>query len=217
MQVTNYRNIYIKLINDRSPDKPDRSVIEAALPFVQQAQSQDTVILFLASHGISDVAGNYYFVPRDGIEEDLDRLEDGGTIETLMPWTTFFDTLRLTAGRRLLIVDTCQAANIEGKFESHSLMKRSASSRFFFMLASKGDEESQEYPAGRQGLFTYSLINAMSTQSDANKNGLLSPFEIFSGASRIVEKNRDKQIGPQTPQFIAPTFENGFELVRAAR
>ncbi|QKQ25380.1 caspase family protein [Candidatus Reidiella endopervernicosa] len=208
-----FRRVHTRLINDASANKPDRATIREALAFIHQAQPEDTVILFLASHGISDEAGNYYFVPRDAVEADLDRLIDGGEIESLMPWTTFFESLRLTAGRRLLMVDTCQARNIEGRFEAHSLMKRSASSLFSLMLASKGDEESQEYPNTRHGLFTHSVLAAMSESSDSNADGQLTLRELFAGAAPIVESQRDKRIGPQTPQLIAPSQVEDFPLV----
>jgi len=209
-----FSKVFTKLISDNADDKPDRGVISDALAFIHQAQSEDTVIIFLASHGISDEAGNYYFVPRDAVPEDLDRLMDGGVIESLMPWNNFFDALRLSAGKRLLVVDTCQARNIEGRFESHSLMKRSASSLFSLMLASKGDEESQEHPASKHGLFTYSLLHAMTPTSDTDDDGVLTLRELYHGVSPIMEGQRDKRIGPQTPQLIAPQSVVDYPLLR---
>lgn len=199
-----FRRVHSRLINDNTPEKPTRAAILDALSFIEQAEAADTVVVFLASHGISDRAGNYYFVPRDARPDDLARLEKGGEIRSLIPWTAFFDTFRKTAGRRLLIVDTCQARNIEGRFESHSLMKRSSASLFSLMLASKGDEESQEFPDSRHGLFTYSLLTALSDENDRNGDGYLSQTELFEAAARIVEKHRDREIGPQTPQLVAP-------------
>ena len=52
-------------------DYLSREAILAALQFVQQAQAEDTVIVFLASHGLSDKAGNYYLVPRDVTRKDV--------------------------------------------------------------------------------------------------------------------------------------------------
>ena len=85
---------------------------------MEQAGQDDTVVIFLASHGLSDTAGNYYFVPRDVVAQDIANAQKGEKVTSLIPWTVFFDALRDSAGRRVLIVDTCQARSIEGKFEA---------------------------------------------------------------------------------------------------
>ncbi len=199
-----YRRVHTRLINDDAGEKPTRAVIERSLEWVRQARGIDTVVVFLASHGISDQQGNYYFVPRDARFEDIDRLISGGRIESLVPWTTFFDGLRMAAGRRLLIVDTCQASKIEGHFESHSFLKRSAASLFSLMLASKGGEYSQEHAATGHGLFTYSLLESMTPATDADHDGLLTQEEIFARAAKLVDRDYDRRAGPQTPQLVAP-------------
>lgn len=209
-----FRHVHLKLINDFTDEKPDRRTVLAALQFIRQAQAADSVAIFLASHGISDSAGNYYFVPRDATASDLERITSGGKIESLLPWTVFFDALRGIPGRRLLIVDTCQARNIEGRFESHSLMKRSAASQFSLMLASKGEEESQEHPKAKHGLFTYSLLQAMQSQADSNRDGALTLNEWFASAAAILERERDRRIGPQTPQLIVPPALNDLTLIQ---
>lgn len=212
-----YREIHVRLITDHTDEKPLRDTITRGLEFVRSARGNDTVVVFLASHGISDKLGDYYFVPRDASTEDIDRLIGGGKIETLVPWTTFFNGLRMAAGRRLLIVDTCQASKIEGRFESHSFLKRSAASLFSLMLASKGGEYSQEHAATGHGLFTYSLLAAMDRKADADHNGLLTQQEIFATAARIVDRDRDRRTGPQTPQLVAPDPLGDTPLVGAAR
>ena len=161
------------------------------------------MVVFLASHGMSDKQGNYFFVPRDAKRADIDALLDGnGTTDaaSLIGWQDISAALRNTAGRRLLIVDTCQARQIFGQVEDFPLLKRSASSRVAFILASKGDEESQEYAAGKHGLFTYGLLEGLKGGADRG----LTVADWFGNAARTVDQLRDRRIGPQTPQFIAP-------------
>jgi hypothetical protein len=214
-----FGRVLVRVLSDFSEIKPDRAAVQQALQFVQQARPQDTAMIFLASHGVSDTAGNYYFVPRDARAEDLEALARGRTGEpaSLLPWTAFFDALRATAGRRLLIVDTCQARNIEGRFEAHSLLKRSAASTFPLLVASKGDEESQEYAPGKHGLFTYALLQALVPESDANRDGVVSLAELFEAARPLVERLRDKRSGPQTPQIVAPPPLGNLPLMRVGR
>jgi len=199
-----FNEVHTKVLSDNVALLPERKKIIEALDFLNHAEPNDTVAIFLASHGISDPAGNYYFVPRDSERDDLTKVANGEKAESLISWKVFFNTLRNATGRRLLIVDTCQAQNIEGKFEAHSLLKRSASSLFSLIVASKGDEYSQEYSLGKHGLFTYSLINSLNARSDKNKDGKVSLIELFDSSSKLVDQLREKSVGPQTPQIIAP-------------
>jgi WD40 repeat protein len=200
----NFQKVHTHILSDTAEIKPERELILTALKFVEQAGPDDAVVIFLASHGLSDAAGNYYFVPRDVVAQDIANAQKGGKVSSLIPWTAFFEALRGAAGRRVLIVDTCHAKNIEGRFEAHSLMKRSASSQFALIVAAKGDEESQEYAPAKHGLFTYSMLTALQGDSDADKDGSVSLGEIFQASLPVVEKLRHKQAGPQTPQMVAP-------------
>ncbi len=213
-----YSRVNTRVLSDLSPVKPERAKILEALEFISAAGPRDTVIVFLASHGISDAAGNYYFVTRDATPEDVDAVIKGGErkITSMIGWATFFDALRGVAGRRLLIVDTCQAKNIEGKLDVHSLSKRSASSLFSLVVASKGNEESQEYPPGQHGLFTYAMLNGLRGPGDINRDGVITLNEMFGAATPVVDQLRNKVLGPQTPQLLAPEPLGNMVLVRTS-
>jgi len=212
-----YAKTFVKVLTDDTAEKPTRQAILSALEFVQEGGPRDTVVIFLASHGITDPAGNYYFVPRDVERRDIVAAQRGEKGDTLVSWTSFFEALRGAAGRRLLIVDTCHAGRAEGSFDSHSLMKRSASSLFPLIVASKGEEKSQEYAAGKHGLFTYALMNALAPDADSNRDLLVSLREAFSFAVPIVEELRDKAAGGQTPQMVVPQVLDDVTLVGTDR
>jgi uncharacterized caspase-like protein len=163
------------------------------------------VIVFLASHGISDARGNYYFVPADGRRADIDKaLRGSPDAPSLTRWDFFVNALSRAAGRRLLIVDTCSSAAMGAGFDVHSLAKRSMSSSFALLAAARGNEESQEYPAARQGLFTYGVLEALRTGFDPNGDRSVSLAEAFEYAFDKVQTLRNRAIGPQTPQLAAP-------------
>jgi WD40 repeat protein len=212
-----FHKVHLQTLSDGGV-LPVRAAVLAALEQLKQATGQDTVVVFLASHGVSDAAGNYFFVPRDAQRADIDTILDGKPLPTdssLIGWLSFFDALRNTAGRRLLIVDTCQAHDISGHVQEYSLLKRSASSRIAFILASKADEESQEYTPGRHGLFTYALLEGLRGAADADRDGTTTVAEWFQFAAGVVDRLRDRRIGPQTPQFIAPVVLQNMEIARA--
>ena len=223
-----YEKVHVRLLVDRLPSwmsaeqaaavygadgilPPTKKNIEEALAFVESATGDDTVIITLASHGLSDDRGNYYFVPMDGNANDGYRvLDNRDDIETLVSWQTFFDALRSAAGRRLLIVDTCEASNIEGTFDVADLAKRSAASNFALMTSAQGREASQEYVAPGaeyeegQGLFTLGILSALRQAVDADGDGRTSLQEAFNHAFEMVQRLHDPRVGSQTPRLMAP-------------
>jgi uncharacterized caspase-like protein len=211
-----YNQVFLKVLSDKQPVKPDRDAILAALDFVKRGGPHDTVLIFLASHGVTDPKGNYYFVPRDVVRKDVIAVQRGDTGASLVSWQAFFDALRGAAGRRILIVDTCHAGSAEGSFDSHSLLKRSASSMFPIVVASKGEETSQEYPPAGHGLFTYALMNALVPAADVDGDHVVSLQEAFNFARPIVEDLRSRSAGSQTPQILVPPILGTLGLVEAA-
>ncbi len=211
-----FRKVHVRLLSDETAQRPTREAIVKSLHFLADAGERDTVVVFLASHGISDSRGNYYFVPADATTGDwmgaIGGLED---VPSLIHWSVFFQGLRQAAGRRVLVVDTCHARGIEGKLDLHSLLKRSASSLFSLVVATKANEMSQEYRDGRHGLFTYALLESLRGKSDTDGDGFVTLLEAFNGAVPIVERNRHRS-APQTPQLYAPWPLERTVLTRAA-
>jgi uncharacterized caspase-like protein len=211
MPHTRFRKMHVQTLDDDAR-LPLRANILSALKTLSAARAEDTVVVFLASHGVSDSAGDYFFIPRDAARADIDTILAGKPVAqdaSLLGWQDVFDALRNVAGRRLLIVDTCQAKQISGHFKDYSLVKRSASSRMAFVLAAQGNEESQEYLPGQHGLFTYSLLEGLKGRGARD----LTVEQWFVGAAQRVAQLRDRRIGPQTPQLIAPASLRALRVV----
>lgn len=202
-----YDKVAVHLLDENSSQVPTRANVLAALREVRQSGPDDTVIVFLASHGFSDPAGNYYFVPKDAQGAEAKAAAAGqlkpSEIRTLVLWQEVFDSMRAAAGRRFLIVDTCQAQGIEGNFDAHTLAKRSASSLFALFVASQAEEQAQEYAEGNHGLFTFALLEALTGKADTDNDGKVTMQEAFEYVRSRVEKLRDPR-KPQTPGFNAP-------------
>jgi hypothetical protein len=208
-----FKRVHAKVISDLSETKPFKRQILKNLEFIKNAEAQDTVMIYLASHGLSDPAGNYFFVPADAKLEDIHRIVHAcqrgpagphAPTPSLIRWEAFFNALRSTAGKRILVVDTCQAQNISGTFDVHSLAKRSATSSFALLAASQGNESSQEYPEGKQGLFTYALLRALSGDGDRNRDGRVLLTEAYDFIREFVENKKNVLIGKQTPHLASP-------------
>jgi Caspase domain/WD domain, G-beta repeat len=213
-----YSEIHSLVLTASTGHPATRSAFAQIEGFLGQASGQDTVVVFLASHGLSDPRGDYYFVPVDAARADIDATLSGrpGSGGTLVPWTIFFSALEHTAGHRILIVDTCSSSAIQGTFDAYSLAKRSLSSSFALLAASKGSEESQSFPKGGHGLFTYALLEALKTGYDPDQDGTESVGEVFEYAFDHVEKWHNPAVGPQTPQFVAPDVLKNWPLIKTA-
>jgi WD40 repeat protein len=215
-----FAQVHRLVMSDNASLKPTRANIATLGSFLDDAGAEDTVVLFLASHGFSDPRGNFLFVPADAHMADIEarlagRAEAGAG--TLLDWQFFFNILRHTAGHRVLIVDTCSSAAIKGTFDVHSLAKRSMSSSFALLAASGSMEESQELPAQQHGLFTFGLLQALRSGYDPDGDGQVSLSEAFEFAFDKVQELHNKAVGPQTPQMVVPPALEGLILSAAPR
>jgi len=218
-----FTSVHTLVLSDGSGDRPTAANIRSRLaPFFADARGEDTVVLFMASHGMSDGQGNYYFIPADAASDDLEHTDIEEKRASLVSWQDIVDQLGQAGGRRLLIVDTCEAGALAGarfnkRFDVPSLAKRSMSSNFALMAASSADEESQELPSQAHGLFTYGLLEALRTASATQGGGVLTLSQAFDYAAKVVERLRNKAIGNQTPRLIPPQELANMVLVTSNR
>jgi WD40 repeat protein len=215
-----FAQVHRLVLSDNTPLKPTKANIATLGSFLDEAGAEDTVVLFLASHGFSDPNGNFMFVPADAQMAEIQARLTGraaGGAGTLLDWQFFFNILRHTAGHRVLIVDTCSSAAIKGTFDVHSLAKRSMSSSFALLAASGSMEESQELPAQQHGLFTFGLLQALRSGYDPDGDGQVSLSEAFEFAFDKVQELHNKAVGPQTPQMVVPPALEGLILGAAPR
>lgn len=190
-------------LTDLSWDMPTKNNIESALRFLRDSGPNDTVAVFLASHGLSNSRGDYYFVPRDADLSDIQRVyENPDEVSTLIHWSQFVDALRTASGRRYLIVDTCHAEQIGGRLDLMPLAKRSAASSFGLIAAAADGQESQEMPSVRHGVFTYGLISAFKRALKTADNASMEV--VFQNAADFVATKRPNMDKSQEPQFTAP-------------
>lgn len=202
-----FSEVRVLQLTDRTELKPSAENLRKIGPFFAEATAADTVVLFLASHGFSDTAGNYYFLPQDAKYSDVETVLNGGAAgSSIVGWQFFFDLLRGTAGRRLLIVDTCSSGNIGGTFDVHSLAKRSMASSFGLLTASTGDELSQEKPSLQHGIFTYGLLQALAESARSPSRSPLLVRDAFDKAFAITQREHVPSADNprQTPQRSLP-------------
>lgn len=123
-----------------------QNVLSSLREFQAQAQTQDTLILFLAGHGRTDSRGYQYFLSGGEFLSSLDLAE---ALE------------QFPAQKQLLILDTCHSAaavpDVAARF-AISQQKMARGSGLFLLAACRPQESATEAEALRHGLLTYALL-----------------------------------------------------------
>jgi len=208
--------------NSRSPSlRPSKANILAQLRQLEQMNPEDTVIVFLASHGLTGTA-EYYFVTQDAAASDVRKVvaaQSGrtrlpmGAVPSLLSSTEVIAVLRRLPGRRVLILDTCHAAALASS-DPYSLIKRSASAELAVVSAARGDQSSYDAPNQPHGIFTLAMIHALTDPALAPRGRvtLRGAFEsalpeVEAMLRQLREHTRDpvRRAGiKQTPVISAP-------------
>lgn len=133
--------------------EPDSGIItEALIDFLGKAGPDDTTIIFVASHGIN-VGEQFYLIPSNG-----EKRGDDWRKSSLVDWSVIQEEIGFAKGRRILMLDTCHAANaFNAKLE-----KEAADARVIVFSATAANNTAQERRDLGHGIFTYSLIQGLS-------------------------------------------------------
>jgi uncharacterized caspase-like protein len=90
-----------KLLVSGGDMPPTKANIEDALLLFREAQPEDTVILFLAGHGVNDGA-DYLFMPEDVRKTEKDEWRPSSVVR----WHILQHALQEAHGNRIMFVDT---------------------------------------------------------------------------------------------------------------
>ena len=176
-----YADVQSVVLTETSPDgKPTKANLLRGLKVLEQASPDDTILVFMSSHGITDAA-EYYLVAKDSKLEDVNkvlRAQKGGTrlsegdASSLLSGTELSQVLRRLPGRRILMLDTCHSGAAGGAANPYALFKRSASAQIALLSAAKGDELSWQSPVDLDhSLFTIEMIKALRSTPENKGRG----------------------------------------------
>ncbi len=135
-------------------DAPTAANIRNAFDMLRQTKENDTVMLFVAGHGINE-GREYQFAPSDAARGSNTLLEPSSAV----PWQTFAETLTSANGQRIAFLDTCHSGN---SFNRRFLSDGYEANITFYSSAGV-DQEALENSAlgGGHGLFTYALVEGV--------------------------------------------------------
>jgi WD40 repeat protein len=178
-----------KLLVSGSPTPPTRANIEDALALFGEAKEEDTVILFLAGHGVNEGA-DYLFLP-----EDAQPTPNGHwRPSTMVQWHVLQKALQDAKGRRIMFVDTCHSS---GAF-SPRLVKDASDSNIIVFAATDRDTQAQERAELGHGAFSYALHKGLEGAADLLKKGAINILELGVFVSDEVKRLTNDE---QEPAF----------------
>src|SRR6516164_11716166 len=143
-----HTEVISKLLVTGGDTPPTKANIEDALAVFHDARPEDTVILFLASHGVND-GPNYLMIPEDAERNDAGRWRPSSVIK----WSDLQQALQDAQGSRIMFVDTCHSS---GAYSSR-LVKDAADANIVVFSATDKDTQAQETSKIGHGVFTYAV------------------------------------------------------------
>jgi uncharacterized caspase-like protein/WD40 repeat protein len=153
-----------RLAGDRGVLDPEsRAIGDEIVDFLDLPGPDDTTIVFIAGHGIN-IDEDYYFIPTDGRKQDEDRWRRS----SLVDWSDIQKSLERAKGRRILLLDTCHAANAFNP----RLEKDAADARIVVFSATAANNTAAEMPQLGHGVFTWSILEGLRGQANTSGDGV---------------------------------------------
>jgi WD40 repeat protein len=195
------------LVNGGAPETaPTKANIEDALGVLASATENDTVMVFVAGHGMND-GPSYRFLPTDAAAAGGGRLVPSSVV----PWYAFQEAIETAKGRRILFLDTCHSANAYNPV----LSNQAYHANILVYAASRWDQTAQERDnlGSGHGLFTYSVIEGVRGGA-RNPEGEVRTDGLHAFVAQRVAKLAEEQGKVQTPQFFQGRDAQDYVLSR---
>jgi len=185
LQPALYKDVDVLLLTDDDGKRITSDMVEnAILEQGRKAGPLDTTIIFLAGHGVTDLKGDYHFVTADTKIKNAFGMQGGLSDNTSYSWNRLHKALDATMGRRIVLVDTCQAGEVISKTNTDitKLVKSVHDVNAIIYTGTSRQDSGMETKEG--GVFTLSLISGING-SARYKNNRLS----FKNLKEFVDKD----------------------------
>jgi WD40 repeat protein len=188
-----------------SDSEPTAENIAKALRLFRRAEPNDTVVLFLAGHGTSELTdsgfrlrnvldrkrrtGDFLFLPQNAKVDG-----EGWLPKTVLKWPDLQLPLHNAKGLRLLFVDTCHA---HGAYDPR-LVQEAGSEQIVVFAATDRGLPAYEDSEFENGTFTLALTQGLEGGAAADQEGNIG---LGSLQQFVHEQVRGLSNGRQTPMF----------------
>jgi hypothetical protein len=197
-----YRDVDERVLTRREDTSLAR--IEAEIQgLVSRSHPADVVVIYLAGHGKAS-GGQYHFIPADFIYGSDAAFEHGGTLSS----TQLEGMLKsLGAGRRLLILDTCDAGSVAYEGDQNDALARLMHSTGRYILAGASPLDKALEVHGH-GAYTAALLEGLSGGADPRHAGVI---EVDALAEYVARRVPELTGGAQHP--MRSSYGENFPIV----
>ena len=202
-----YREIKVRSLI--GSEAVSRSHVLAAIGYLsEQATPNDSVVIYLAGHGVQNQNGRYVFVPPEVTQ--IAAIDEAGLNQTQL----LSAIGQIRARNRLLLLDTCHA----GSFEPPERATGSINNEGGFMVVAAAAPESEALDGynDQNGVFAFALLEGL------NGAAALSSNEVEAAALGLFLRRRvpvlaaEKQFR-QRPVIRNPLIDEVFPLTEVTR
>jgi WD40 repeat protein len=197
-----YESVTIVELLDGNASK---SAVETALARLKKdVGPEDTAVVFLAGHGVTDKQFDFYYLTADA-DTDPAMLS-----ATAIDGDNIRKTLSQVAGRVVLFMDACRSgAGIAGKVDMNRLSNDFAQDTggLVMFASSQGREDSLESSAWENGAFTEAMLAILDDGNAYGADKQLSIPELEEALTiRVRELTEDRQSPVMTKYGAIPRF-----------
>jgi hypothetical protein len=176
-----------RLLNEEATRGGILDGLHAMRQVMARGEGRDLAIVHFSGHG-AFVEGEFYLLPHD-----VDVSRPAAIITTALSAHTLrqeIDKL-VQYGQVLVLLDACRAGGAMATGQALTadatrLRAALVGSNITVLTSSSADQLSREDPRGGHGAFTKIVLEALSSQADANRNGLISISELTGYLTRHV-------------------------------
>ena len=182
------------LVNSDLPDAqaPTANNIAEALDDLRLADVNDTVVVFIAGHGVND-GPDYLFLPTDA-----ERTESGWRSTRTVRWYAIEEITRKAKGRRLLFLDTCHSGNAYNQKVGNA----SYHENIIAYLSADWNEQSVANSRLGHGLFTFALVEGLAGKAAGEQQRQISTKGLYDYiATRVSALAKELNV-TQQPQYF---------------
>jgi tetratricopeptide (TPR) repeat protein len=185
----------VLLTDEKATTAAVKNAIETFLK--ARAGKNDTVVLFIAAHGVAEPGLGAFLITYDSDPQDL--------AATALPMADIHKLLRddlTNVGRVMAYVDACRSGVI-GAIANRTVSVNASIERLgeaegelFLFTASRAKEISYEGPqfGGGHGAFTYFLLSAFNGAADRSGDGMVDLNEVIDYVrTKVAEGTYDRQ------------------------
>lgn len=197
----------IKLLNEEAIM---RNVTESIYKLSEIAKPQDTVLIFIASHGEftkSDKGPDYYLITSDSEYKNL--------VGTSLSMSTLKDMIaKIKTQRKIIFLDTCYSGGMSRRDSQRitdqmkeNIFQNFQSEDFIIITSSQANQVSHECDELKHGVFSYYLINGLSGAVEA-KDGIIDLSTLYAYIYKSVTDYINKNLKrTQNPKFFGSFAE----------